>query len=645
VRALLANQSALQTIGANISNANTEGYSRQSVQLTTAGGQFSGAGYLPKGVQVETVTRAHDAFVTREAQLSASLAAADQTRADLLGQLESALPMGERGLGHAATQFLNAFVDVASHPQDLAARQTVLARADDLAATMRSAAERIETLQRGVREDVSTTVQTINALAQGVARLNQQIASQRGSGHAPNDLLDQRDHLVQQINEYIQVNTIAADDGTLGLFIGGGQRLVLGGEALTLGTAPDTYDPARVAVTITESGTTRTLSEGNLVGGSVSALMGFQAGALVDARNRVGQMAAVLASAVNQQQAFGLTQHAEPRTGPALYQFAGPRVLPADTNALDPNGGFLANPSLSVTDASQLLASDYELRGDPANAGSYLLTRLADGLERSVADGDTVDGFTLHLGSPAPAAGDRYRLQPVAMAAASLASVLRDPLGVAAAAPLTATSAVDNTGTATVSRFDIADASVDPALTASITFSDNNGSYDWELLDAGGTTVDAGSGSWAPGQPISLNGFALDLAGVPAAGDRLQVAPTPFPAASNGNALALMALRDENLVGRTLTASGTVTGGRSLSEAYAQTLSEIGVRVQSAHAAAEMSAAVAKDARQAQQATAGVNLDEEAARLIQFQQAYQAAAKVLQVAQSTFDIMLNAAAG
>ena len=198
-RALFANYAALQATGNNISNANTAGYSRQEVQLETAGGQFTGAGFFGKGVDVTTVARAHNAFLTREAATSRSLAAADATRASQLKQLETVFAPGEAGIGHAAGQFLNAFIDVANRPQDLAARQVALGRAEDVAARFRSAGQQMDSLQANVTADLRAAVASVNTLAARVADINAQISLAQGSGHQPNDLLDQRDRLIGEI--------------------------------------------------------------------------------------------------------------------------------------------------------------------------------------------------------------------------------------------------------------------------------------------------------------------------------------------------------------------------------------------------------------------------------------------------------------
>ena len=119
------------------------------------------------------------------------------------------------------------------------------------------------------------------------------------------------------------------------------------------------------------------------------------------------------------------------------------------------------------------------------------------------------------------------------------------------------------------------------------------------------------------------------------------MARTAYPGANNGNALALAALRDQDLVGLVPQAGGGLGGGQTFGEAYAAAMADIGVRVQSARVTAEVSASTASSAESARSALSGVSLDEEAARLLAYQQSYQAAAKVLQIAQSVFDTLLD----
>ncbi len=652
-RALFANYSALQTTGNNIANANTPGYSRQGVELATAGGQFTGAGFFGKGVDVATVTRSHNQFLTREVASTDALAAADASRAAQLKQLENVFDTGEAGIGHAAGQFLNAFVDVAAKPQDSSARQVALSRADELATRFRAAGQQLDALQSGATLELRTSAKQVSELAQRVAAINEKIVGSVGSGHQPNDLLDQRDQMVREIGKVIQVTSIAADDGSVNLFIGGGQRLVLGSQASQLVTVPDPYDPTRVQLGLKEGATAIAMPEGLITGGSIAGLMRFQNVDLVDARNLLGQMASALAGRVNEQQALGLDLRQPAGAGAAMFNVGKLAVLPAATNAkaggvdvasmIDGSGARVPTVGLTLTSPSELEASDYELQADPAGAGTYQLKRLRDGLSRTVAAGDVIDGFRIDISAPAPSAGDRFLLQPVGGASRNMRRVLDDPRGIAAAAPVAATTGAGNTGTASVASLRAATTALDPTLRATLSFTSASGDYDWELRDAAtDALVSNGSATWAAGVPVSLNGWELNLSGVPASGDTITVQKTEFPASNNGNARALVDLRDAALVGQQ-TSGGVVTQpGVAITDAYANALADIGVRVQSSNTAARMSASAATDAQAANAEATGVNLDEEAARLIQYQQSYQAAAKMLQVAQSVFDTLLQA---
>jgi len=622
-RAMFAAQAQINTAAGNISNANTPGYSRQSVQLETAGGQYTGRGFFGYGVAITTVSRAHDAFLTREAAATLSIASMDSTRLTQLQRLEQVFDMGEAGLGHAASQVLNAFVDVASRPTDSSARQVVLSRLEELASRFRSAAQELATLQSGVTQELKTGIATVNELARRVADLNQQIARVQGLGHEPNDLLDQRDQLIREINKYVQVTQIPADDGTVGLFIGGGQRLVLGNHALELRAVPDEYDASVMRLAVHEGNVDRLLPENTLSGGSLAGLLRFQRTDLADAQNQLGRLAVAFSSALNAQHALGLDQAGQP--GTALLSTAAPRVLPSSRNT----GSAL--PEVAVSSAHLLAASDYELRYE---GGAWQLTRLSDGTSVPYTPGTEFDGLTITVPAGTPAEGDRFLLQPLRQAAADMRSLLGDPRGIAAASPVIATLPPGNTGTVAVSGLIPAQADPNLAEPIEITFTSPT------TFTVNGTVSGTVPTSLVPGEPIRINGWELTLTGTPQPGDRILVQPATVTPSNNGNALGLLALRDAPLVGQQLV-GGVATGGETITDAYASVMAAVGVRVQGAKASAEMSDAIAREAEQARTSVAGVNLDEEAARLIQFQQSYQAAAKVLQIAQTVFDSLLQ----
>jgi len=382
-----------------------------------------------------------------------------------------------------------------------------------------------------------------------------------------------------------------------------------------------------------------------LGGGTITGLLRFQNDDLVDARTQLGQLAAALSGKVNEQQSLGLDMSDPQGRGVPIFAVGPAVVLSNANNAVNGAGQFVGRVSLTVTDPTQLLASEYALRADPGGApGVWELTRLDDGRVRSISSGDVLDGMRIDIGPGLPAATDRYLLQPVTRAANGMQRVLDDVRGLAAASPLSASTPAGNTGTGSVAALRVVSPSADPDKTATLSFTSHTGDYSWELRDRVTNALQSsGVGTWTAGTPISLNGFELDLNGVPRSGDVFSVGKTLYPASNNGNALAFTALRDAELVGRGPLSAGGIGGGSTITDAYAAAMANIGVRVQGARSTADISGAVAAQAEASRSAKSGVNLDEEAARLIQYQQSYQAAAKILQIAQSIFDTLLDTA--
>ncbi len=244
VSALQATQVALQTTGNNISNVNTPGYSRQSVVLQSLEGQFSGGGYIGKGVDLVTIQRNVSDFLTRQSALASATSSSDATRSDKLNQLQEIFQGGTGGLGAAINAMLNSFSDVASAPTDLTARQVVLTRIDETASRLRAASSSLDDLHNGIRQELTQKIAAINTIAGNLAKVNDQIARAKGTGQSPNDLLDHREQLVRDLNQLVQTSQVQADDGSLSIFIGGSQALVLGTTASTVSLTRDDYADA-----------------------------------------------------------------------------------------------------------------------------------------------------------------------------------------------------------------------------------------------------------------------------------------------------------------------------------------------------------------------------------------------------------------
>lgn len=623
--ALNANLSALQVIGHNIANANTAGYSRQNVSLVSAGYQSMGGNFYGKGVQIDTVTRSHDAYLTREAQIAASVSAADSERLARLNQLENLFPTGEAGLGAAMNDMLNAWSDVASSPTNLAARTVVLGRAEEFASRLRDTAGQVDLLANSARQQIGDSVDVINRLAQDIGKINQKIVERQGDVGQPNDLLDQRDSLITELSRYLQVTTIGADDGSLNVFVAGSQPLVLGRNVNAIEVQQGDPDASRPSIVFRSASTTMALPDSSL-GGKLGGVVEFLNGDLRDVQNLMGRMALAANSIVNTQHQLGVDLRGD--TGTDFF------VPIADAAGLGA-GANTGNAAVraAVSDPTALQASDYELR---FTAGGVDIVRLRDGESASFAGLPAeFDGLSFELDSGAGAAGDIFLIKPFEGAARNMQLAVSAADRLAVASPVVVSPASGNIGGVSVESLYPVEPSANLGDPVTLTFL-ADGSFTATGLGPGNPPPDnpglPPSYNYTPGQPIVFNGWSLTLRGMPAAGDSFAITPSPSAdqRQNAGNAVGMLALRDLDTF-----------DGVSLSNGYSAVLSEMGTRVQGAKFSADYSASVAASSESARAAVAGVNLDEEAARLLQFQQAYQAAAKYMQIAQGLFDTMLQ----
>jgi len=616
-RALLANQVALSTTGHNIANASTVGYSRQTAVMGQVAGQYTGSGYIGKGVEVTTIERAHNEFLTRQAAAAQSVQAMDETRAARLSSLEDIFKGGKTGLGAAVSDLLNAFSDIASAPTDVTARNVVITRADEMAARMRDAQTRLDDLQKGVNSQLGDAVRSINGLAGRLATLNEQIARASGGGQSPNDLLDQRDQLLRELNQQVQTTTVQADDGSLSVFVGS-QALVLGNKAAQVAMSTD--DANQSKLTLMRNGLATTIDEATLGGGAVAGLLRFQNSDLAEARDGLGRMALTLATEINAQHRLGVDLDGNPGG-----DFFKPIAIPDAMGAASNTGNAVIGATVSNTSA--LSASSYQLKFGAG--GSIEVQRLSDGKTTSFTGPMPieVDGIKLDLKAGSAAAGDSFVLKPYASAAGDMATVLHSARGLAAGSPVEARVGTGNTGGMSVGSLAATSANANLNQPVTLTF---NGAGGFDV--AGNGTGSPTSVPYVAGQPISYNGWTLVLSGTPKAGDTItvQAATTAYGGSNAGNAQALLALRDK-----------TVFDGAAMTDGYAALMAQVGVRSQSAQYAAEISSSIATSLETDRTSQAGVNLDEEAAKLLQYQQAYQASSKMIQIAQSIFDSLLQ----
>ena len=613
--ALRAAQTRMQTTAHNISNASTPGFSRQEVIVSAREGEVAGRGFVGGGVVVKTVERQYDQFLARELQAAGSALAQDQTRAESLARLDRLFADTESGISARYSAFNAGLADMVNQPFDEAARAVSLQRASELAKSISSGDAEIERMGEDVMRQANDAATQVNIQMKELAALNGRIAGMAGSIHPPNDLLDQRDSLITSINQATKVAAHINDNNTVSLFSSSGDALVVADEASTFSIGFDSRDPGRIRLSLETEGRNLPIPDDEIGGGVISGLVKFHNEDLRDASSRLGQMAGALYEGYNRQQAEGLDFDGQP--GQPLFTIG----TALARGATDNTGSAVI--SIALDDGRALKASDYNLQ---LNGGQLELTRLSDGQVTTLGGlPQTVDGITITLDSGAMAEGDMFSIQSGSSLADGFGLAMRSPAQWANAIPAIPVTGEGNRGSLEVAAFEIDTLGPDTTTPVTLTFMGPN-TFD---VTGGGTGNPTGV-AYTPGQPVTFNGWSVEMAGTPQPGDTLTIKPTADPAADNRNARALLALSEDGLV-----------DGRSLNDAVSGLVGDIGTRTQAANNLAEQSDLWHASAQATRDSVSGVNLDEEAARLLQYQQAYQAAARVISTANTMFDALLS----
>lgn len=634
VSALNTAQIGLATTEHNIANANTAGYNRQIVVQGARPAQLTGAGYVGQGSDVTSIKRVYDQFLSAQVVQEQGTSAQLNTYYAQIQQVNNMLADPTAGLSPALQDFFSAVSSVSTDPSSTPARQTLLSNAQILASRFQSMNQRLTDINNSVNNQVLNSVTTINGYAKQIAALNQNVvtATAQAGGKPPNDLLDQRDHLVTQLNQEIKTNVVKQDDGSINLSIGNGQLLVVGAQAFSMQTTQSLNDPTKLEVAYgTTGGNIIRMQQSGIQGGSLGGLLNFRSQSLDAAQNSLGLVAMGLAGTFNQQHQLG--QDLNGALGGNFFVQPVPVV-----NKNNANTG-VAVVGVSVSSYSALTGSDYSLQ---FNGGtSYTLTRLSDNTVTSIPGGlpQTVDGLTISVAG-APAVNDSFLIRPTVNGALSIAVAITNTAKVAAAAPIRTNATLTNTGTGLISAGTVnAPPPVTPDPLHPLT--DQNLQQPVTITFTSATTFDVtGTGLGLPaigvaytsGGNISYNGWTAQLTGAPATGDTFTVGPNTNASSDNRNALLLGGLQTQN----------TLLGGTaSYQGVFGQLVTQVGNKTRELQVTSTAQDTMLQQTIQAQQAVSGVNLDEEAANLLRYQRAYQAAGKAMQIASTMFDTLLS----
>jgi flagellar hook-associated protein 1 FlgK len=622
VSGLLAFEQALDVTSNNIANASTPGYSVENANLVEAPGQSTGIGFIGSGVDVQSITRTYNEFLAQQVRGSQASYSSYNTLATQAGQVDNMLSNQGTGLTATLQSFINSLQSVASAPTSTAARQALLNQAQTLAQQLNSYDSQLSQYGSQLETQLSSDVSQINTITSNIASLNQQIAAASSSGQTPNQLMDQRDKLITQLSQYVSVQTTTESNGSMDVYVGTGQALVTGATASKLTAVPGAYNPSELNIAISGGGTTADITS-EISGGELGGLLSARSQVLDPARNAIGQVSVAVATIVNQQQQSGMDLTGA--QGQPMFSVGGVQILPDSSNT--------GSASLSVTrgSLSSLTADDYKLQ---YSGGSWQLTDVTTGQGVTMTGNGTsaspfqAAGLSI-VTSGTASSGDSFLIQPTAAAAAGFAVSLTSPTQIAAASLVQGTAGSANTGGATVASASVTDPSAWISGTYTVTFGAGNS---YKVTNSGGTQV--ASGTYTAGTPITFQGAQLTLSGTPAAGDTFTVGPNnPANTGDNSNLLAMT----DALSAATLNGSTT-----SVTSAANSLVSQIGVITQQAQNNASAQQTVNQQATTALNNSSGVNLDKEAATMLQYQQAYQAMAQVISASGQMFTSLISA---
>lgn len=629
---LQAAQWGMTTTSQNISNASTPGYDVESAVLAEANGQYTGSGYMGNGVSTATTQRAYSQYLTTQlnnATATNSSLSANNTMASQLNNLVGS-PTG--GISAAITAFFTGLQSVSNNPSSLATRQTAISDAQSLADQINTAGQQYDSLRQSVNQQLSTTVTQINTYSTQIAQLNSQIQAASSQGQPPNQLMDQRDQVVSSLSQLVGVSVVQNSSG-YSLFLGDGQPLVVANQSFSLSAVTSPSNPSETAIAYTgiagsSSSPTDYLPSTALTGGTLGGLTSFVSQTLDPAEAQLGAIATSFASQVNAQNSLGLTLSGS--TGGNLFTVAGPTVYANQHNTgAETLSVTLTNPSAPPTD-------NYSLA---FNGTNYTVTDTSTNtvVSSTTTAPTTVAGMTFTL-SGAMTAGDSFTIQPTSGALNSFALATTSASAIAAQSPALASASSSNTGTATIGAATVS-SGYSLASTITLTYNSATGTLSGvpvgssvSINSGAASTNTTGTVAYTSGQKISINGVAFTISGTPANGDTFKIAPNTGGTNDGSNALAM-----SNLVSNSVLSNGTAT----LTGAYANYVNNIGNAASTLQSASKTQSALVTQITSAQQSVSGVNLDEEAAHLMQYQQLYQANSKVIQTANSMFSTLLG----
>lgn len=673
-QALTANTVALNVVGQNIANVDTEGYSRQSVTLVSQEDL--------NGVTATDINRITDEFLQSQIYSQTSSYYSLSSYEELASQLDDLLAADTSSISAAMDTWFESLQTAIDDPSSLANRQLLLSETEALVQTFSSLDTQLETQNEAVNTEISNSVAAINSLSSNLAAVNDSIRLASATDSVSNELLDQRDQILEELAGYINFTSDIQSDGQVNLYIGQGEPLVVGQSSYQLSTGANPEDPQEQNVYLTIGSQQSDLTS-QISGGALGGVIEYRESILGDARDQLGLLSLTFADNMNDLQTLGLDLNGE--FGSEMF---------ADINSADAVSNRLVSNSENTTavlesqvylvDLSAVQASEYTLEFD---SRSQVTLERADGESWTYDEADSQasaaavdedgefyldsssgelviqqDGMliSLEISTTRSPVGDSYTIQPTRYGVNNMELLLSDGAELAFAEPVIVSEDAANQSsaelTATVSSSEFqsklasyinsvdssAGATADSVMPLEVSFSDDgSGGLLYSVSDAEGNAI-ATDLTYQAGEPLlsadtDLDGdgtaddlgISLELSGTPDAGDSYSLAFNESGVSDNRNALAMAELQYSQMI-----------DGASYQDYYAVVVQEVGSLTSVAQINSEAAKSLLDSSSETRSSLSGVNLDEEAADLVKYQQAYAAASQLISAWQEMFDTLL-----
>ena len=653
-----ANSELLQTTSKNIANVNTEGYVRERTEFTTMIDNQVGRGqtyrllneFAQKQLNRDTSNKSFfDQFVSEASRV-------DQIFSEKSNSLSTSI-----------NSMFNNVQEALNQPSSTVARSLVMSDAQNLIDQMDRLAGIVSEQKAVVNEQLEIFSEEANTLIESISSLNQEIAGVHGTKNEADasSAYNERDKAIRDLSELIDIETLDGPNGEKQVFMGTGEAVVMQNGSFNLfsiSSDPDAnFKELRLDV---NGGKAVPLDiDPTKLEGKIGGLLAFRDDILVPAQNQIGQMGIALADAFNQQNRLGMDANGE--LGGDIFDIPTVSAFVYQANTGTAN----MSATVEASKGSELPASDFVItytgnpnevsiqpidnKGEPLGTASLAIIPPSGIIDSAAITSGEAFGLELNV-TGAGNAGDQFQIKLNSGAAGNISLTTGRGEDIALASPIRTADGLDNTGTGTISPGNVTDVTTgsfsNPLGLANgpISIVKTANANEYQLTDGNGTTTftvtpPANNILAQAGAPYDGYGFDFNIEGVPAMGDTFNLEFNEGGFDDNRNGQKLADLQNTDLVRQNVVASASADNHKTLNQAYAGLVTDVGVVTSQAKTNGAAFDALAQQSEAWYESLSGVNLDEEAANLLRFQQSYAASAQVLTAARAIFDTLLSAA--